>query len=349
MKNRFITTLLVFHFTVAYSQTTSPTTISNSDGTTTYVNTNSSTDAEKNLNQKLMDNGAAAQKILEDSQANKAPTSIKILSNGGSSSTKTSSANLTDQDKQLSENYVDQVAANKILKEKCSGDMAQVCNGQEGNHKVMGMDPSFVKALTQAYATIGAVGDFLPLSAKAKTPEAPTKKEGETPPAKEGEAPKGDAAKDGKDTKKETKSDYCKYIPVATETIATITQKNTVADLNTGAETSQKEALEKAAKSHDGRASQAQMQAGGWFGGAACYAYMGTFGGAAWDTSLIVKLGAATLLGTFYQSEVAANKDYAAKTRAIEAALPGKGYCNPVTENDCYCAETEHANDPTYC
>ncbi|MGZ3807199.1 MAG: hypothetical protein ACXVCE_03875, partial [Bacteriovorax sp.] len=58
---------------------------------------------------------------------------------------------------------------------------------------------------------------------------------------------------------------------------------------------------------------------------------------------------AATVLGAFYQAEVAANKGYAQKTRDIANSLPGKGECNPVTENECYCSEPEHENDPTYC
>jgi hypothetical protein len=93
----------------------------------------------------------------------------------------------------------------------------------------------------------------------------------------------------------------------------------------------------------------AQIQAAGWFGGAACYGVNAATGQFAADKNLIIKLGAATLLGAFYQSEVSANKEYADKTRAIANQLPSKGDCNPITDNVCYCSQPSTENDPTYC
>ena len=321
-----------------------------------FAQTNSSTTTEQNLNQQLMDNATASQKALENANPGAPPTSIHILSNGGSSTSTTSSANLTDQEKQLSENYVDQAAANKILTEKCAGDeMTQACNGTAVKHKVLGMDTGLIKSLTQAYATFGSMGDFMSLSKPAGKTKTTDTKNSSTDPKADGaktDGAKTDGTKtadDGSSKKKEKANDNCKYIPSATETIAAMSQKGLTESLNNGEQTSQKEALEKAAKSHDGRAEQAKIQSAGWYLGAACYAYMGISGSAAIDTSYIVKLGAATLLGTFYVSEVMANQEYARKTREIKDALPGKGQCNPVTENNCYCAEPEHANDPNYC
>lgn len=337
---------------------------------TTLLAQSSSVTSETATNQTLLDNAAAAQKILDAQSANKPPTSIQILSNKGSSSTKTSKTNLTDQEKQLSENYVDQAKANKIIQEKCVGEMVQGCRGDEVDHKIMGMSPAMMKLATQAYATFGAMGDFMPVSkgtgewfngkpaattgTGTGTGTAGAAGGAQTPaPAAAGADKTATAnnspAKDG-DKKAE---DYCKYIPAATETIAKFTQQSNVQSIDkqipTGADTAQKDGLLKAAKSHDSRAEQAQIQAVGWYGGAACYAYKATTGAFAIDTALVVKLGAATLLGTFYQMEVAANKEYAQKTRDIANSLPGKGECNPVTENDCYCAEPEHANDPQFC
>lgn len=290
--------------------------------------TNVTTD-ETNLNKTLRDNAANSQPAESST-----PTRINILSTNRGSSTTTTTGNLTDQEKQLSENYVDQVTGNKIIKEKCVGEMAQACSGSEVDRKVIGMSPGMIKAAAAAYASFGAMSDgILQLSPKAKAPAASSGAQGGTPP----------------DAKEEKPTDYCKYIPAATEAIATFSQKNTVSQLNNGGDTSQKEALLKAAKSHDGRADQAQIQAVGWYGGAACYVGVATFGNVAWDTSLWVKLGAATLLGTFYQSEVSANKDYAKKTREIADTLPSKGDCNPVTQNDCYCSQAEHENDKVYC
>lgn len=307
--------IILFSLLLTYS--TSSFAVDNGTGTS------NSTGTETNLNQTLLQNAAASQ------NNNNPPTSIHILSNGGSSTT--SPTNLTDQEKQLSQNYVHQGMANRIIQEKCVGEMQQACQGAEVDHKIMGMSPGLMKAASQAYATMGAMGDFMSLSAK---------------PSADAAKPAADGAKDG--AKKDKADDYCKYIPTLTETVAMFSQKNTVQGLSNGGETSQKEALLKAAKSHDNRAEQAQIQSYGWYAGAACYAY-GAATSFAVDTALVVKLSASLLLGTFYKEEAGANKDYADKTRAIADALPGKGTCNPVTENLCYCSQPETQNDPTYC
>jgi hypothetical protein len=320
-----------------------------SEDSTTTAPTNPNTAGitdESALNQKLLENGAASHKILDEANKTGQPTSIKIFGNKGSSTT-TSKNDLTDQDKQLSENYVDQAGANRILQEKCKGDMTQVCAGNEVDHKTMGMNSGMVKAAAAAYASFGAMGDILPLSKPDKAPAPGTDAGTKTDAAAASDSKSGGSTKS--DSKKEKASDYCKYIPVATEAVAAYSQKATVQDLNNGGETSQKEALLKAAKSHEGRAKQAQIQSIGWYGGGACYAAGALTGQYAINTSLAVKVGAAALLGTFYQGEVAANNEYAKKTRDIANSLPGKGDCNPVTENECYCAEPEHEYDSTYC
>ena len=137
---------IVFQFSALSADSTT------SVGTTTPTNSNSTgiTD-ETALNQKLLDNGAASHQIL-DANSNGQPTSIKIFGDKGSSTT-SSKRDLTDQDKQLSENYVDQAGANRILQEKCKGDMAQVCAGNEVDHKVMGMNAGMIKAAAAAYAS----------------------------------------------------------------------------------------------------------------------------------------------------------------------------------------------------
>jgi hypothetical protein len=318
---------------------------------------------EQNLNQTLLDNAATAKKYLEQSNGDKAPTSVKILSNDGSSSFGTSKTNnLTDQEKQLSENFVDQAGANRIIKEKCVGEMAQACAGSDVDHKVMGMNPVFIRGIAQAYAAFGAMGDILPVSAGSGSmfgskDEKTGDKSGDKPKTEAGsekkgsEANKDQAADQNKDQAKEKEkpTDYCKYIPAGTETIAMFAQKNTVQNLSNGGDTSQKELLLKAAKSHDGRAEQAQIQAVGWYGGAACYAVNAGLGNYAIDTNLVIKLAAATFLGTVYQGEVAANKKYAQKTRDIANSMPNKGACNPVTENECYCSTPEYENDQKFC
>lgn len=296
--------------------------------------------------------GMINQTLLNNAANTTSAPQVQIFGSGGSNSganTSTGNANLSDQEKQLSENFVDQAGANKIIKEKCAGDMKEACSGYDvGGQGLM-------KAAAQAYASFGAMSDsFLPLSAgngKWVGTDANRKANKEAEEAKKPEE-NADASKkpEGTDaTKKEKPADYCKYIPAATEAISVFTQKNTVQNLNNGGETSQKEQLLKAAKSHDGRAEQAQIQTVGWYGGAACYAINMMAGNFATDKNAIIKLIAAAFLGTVYQKEVDANKGYAQKTRDIANSLPSKGNCNPVTENECYCSTPEYENDPTYC
>lgn len=311
----------------------------------------------------LLDNAAKSQEYLKQSGFKQSTN--KFLQGSNAEAQASAKANLTDQEKQLVDTYVDQAGANKIIKEKCVGEMKDACAGEEVDHKVMGMSPVMIKMATQAYAMFGAMGDFLPVSKgsgenfKMGTADSAAK-EAEAA-AKQAEKAGGEAAQKAKDkageaaenAKDKKATDYCKYIPMATETLAKFYQSDVVkkldAETNNGGETSQKEMLLKAAKSHDSRAKQAQVQAVGWYGSAACYAVKAATGSFAVDTALVVKLGAATLLGTFYQSEVSTNKGYGDKVREIANSLPGVGQCNPVTENNCYCAEEEHKNDPRYC
>ena len=271
-----------------------------------------------------------------------------------------SSGNLTDQEVQLKENFIHQGLANQIITEKCSGENASVCSGQEGKHKFLGVDTSMVKALSQAYALFGvsAGGSFGSISkGKGALAKEAGDKKSDTPTT-EASSGKTDTTEkssksDSADKADKKANDYCKYIPAATEGISTAVQMANSKELSAGetgnGDTAQRDALLKAAKSHDSRAKMAQIQAAGWFGGAACYAVNVATGKFAMDKNLIIKMGAATLLGGFYQSEVGVNKEYADKTRKIADSLPGKGDCNPITDNLCYCSQPSSQNDPTYC
>lgn len=327
------------------------------DGVSSAMAQTSSMDSEKSLNKKLEENADKSRQI-EAAKPQAAPASIKILSNKGSSTSAPSKDNLTDQEKQLSENFVDQAGANRILRERCVGEMEAACRGETPDHKIMGMNPGMIRAATMAYTMIGTMGGDGLLELKRDKAD-PAKADAETikkQDASNSNPPQnntGDAAKpaDGKEAKKEEEKaeDYCKYIPAATETFATFAQKNTTNSLSANGQTSQKEQLLKAARSHDSKAEQASIQSYGWYGGAVCYAGMAVAGKFNVNTSLIVKLGAATFLGTFYLEEKNANEEYARKTREIANALPGKGDCNPITQNQCYCSTPEYANDPIYC
>jgi hypothetical protein len=309
--------------------------------------------AENDRNKILYNNAAKSQEYLK--QNPQYQEQLTVLGGSPKNTSDESKLNLTDQERQLKDNFYDVAGANKIIKEKCVGEMEQACAGEEVKHKTMGMDPVFIKLAGQAYATIGAMGgdSLFPLKKGSGEWMNGDKKAETSTASSSGEAPKtGEAAKTGEagKQKEETTNDYCKYIPAATETFATLAQKATATQLSSGSGTpSQKDQLLKAAKSHESRADQAQIQAVGWYGGAACYAQGMIRGEFATSTGAVVKLGASAFLGEFYRQEIEANKEYARKTREIAESLPGKGDCNPITQNACYCKTPEYANDQVFC
>lgn len=281
---------------------------------------------ESQNNQILLNNAVESQKVKT--------TKVGTLEMTNTRGEEGKILDLTDQEKELSENFIHQGKANRLIEESCNKDAESqaICSGRTGKHKFMGMDPAMVGMLSKAYAMIGGMTDL----------GEPTKADGpfSTKPLD-----------DGKGNPKKAK-DYCKYIPTATETIAQfqqMTAQQTLNEIPTQSDTEQRAALEKAAKSHSERSKQSQMQAVGWYGGAACYAAMIASGGMTIDWTTGLKLGAATFLGTFYQNEVEAHKEYASKVKNIANQLPGKGDCNPITDRLCYCSEPSTENDPTYC
>lgn len=309
---------------------------------------------ETETNAKLLDNARASREAVNAKEPEAAVQQIHTIGSGQVTPTNSaSSGNLTDQEVQLKENYIHQGLANQIIKDKCSGENANVCNGEAAQHKFLGVDSNMFKAAGQAYALFGAIAgdDFGSISkGKAALEKDAADKKTEAGSDAEKSSDKAESSSDKADKKA---NDYCKYIPTVTEGISTAMQmaksKELSGDETGNGDTAQRDALLKAAKSHDSRAKMAQLQAAGWFGGAACYAVNAATGQFAIDTNLAIKMGAATLLGGFYQSEVAANKEYAEKTRKIAESLPGKGDCNPITDNLCYCSQPSSENDPTYC
>ena len=311
------------------------------------------TTSETDLNAKLLDNARASREAVNKKDPGAAKQQIHAVGSG--QVTPTNSGNLTDQEVQLKENYIHQGLANQIITDKCSGKNTSLCNGEAPAHKFLGLDTNLVKAVAQAYALFGAIaGDNMgKISSKAEVAKknASENANSTTDTAKVDTDKKPEAETNAEEDKV---SDYCKYIPTVTEGVATAVQMAKTKELSgeeTGnGDTAQRDTLLKAAKSHDSRGKMAQIQAAGWFGGAACYAVNAARpDGWAMDRNLIIKMGAATLLGAFYQSEVSANKEYAEKTRKIAESLPGKGDCNPITDNLCYCSQPTTQNDPTYC
>lgn len=310
-----------------------------------YVNKTISTEGK--LNDKLLENSKTADEYQKATNAKK--LNNKVRTYGASQDVE--GLGLTDQEKELSENYVHQGMANSIIKEKCVGDLESACDGEAGKTKFMGVDSQMISLAARMYATFGAISGGLKLEKKAEAKKANS----ETKSTTESNSTENADTKDSKT--KEEATDYCKYIPAGTEGVATIQQmaenNNIKTMVEASADTAQANSLLAAAKSHDARAKMAQIQAAGWFGGAACYVVLSTTNfagtGVAVNKNLIIKLGAATFLGMFYQNEVKANKEYASKIRAIASSLPKKGDCNPITDRLCYCSQESTKNDPTYC
>lgn len=296
--------------------------------TTQLFAQNANVSTETNLQNTLMENSALSQKYQQQAAAQSGAPPPRTTINPTSTipGTNSNGMNLTDQDKQLSENYVDQAGANKIIAKECAGDMEQVCAGKAGKHKSAGIDSQTGELVAKAYALFSGMGDSQ-LTMKAD-PTSTVKEE----------------------NVEHKQSDYCKYIPTVTETLATFSQQQASQDMNKtqSAETAQKDSLLKAARSHDEKGKMAKVQSYGWFGGAACYAGMLMFGGATMDWKIGLKMGAGVYLGMFYTDEATKNAEYADKTRAIAASLPGKGDCNPITDKTCYCAQKENQTSPQY-
>jgi hypothetical protein len=302
--------------------------------TTTNANTIQN---ETNNNKVLYNNAEATSGTAKDNGY------LKVL--GSESGGATKEMNLTDEQKQLSESFVHQGLANRKILEACSGEKNQaMCAGNdpEASKKAL------VQGISKAYAMFSGMMDDKFLGLKKKVDPKDAKTNTETKPETDAKTADG---KKTEGAKEESQTDYCKYIPMATETISMFMQQSNAQLLQTpssGGETAQKESILKAAKSHEERAKGSKIQATGWGGTAACYGVMAATGTTV-NTGLVVKMGAAAFLGAFYYKDAEENEEYAKKTRAIANTLPGKGDCNPITQKACYCSQPETQNDPTYC
>ena len=219
---------------------------------------------------------------------------------------------LTDEEHLLSQDYVDEIGAQEQARKECEklGDPL-VCQGRAAKTKFLGASSQSIQMAAKMYAmvmpAIGLAGG-------------------------------GDFSKRGAEGGKAR--DYCQYIATAVEGIAKMKQQAAqqhLANLPENQATRQKDALYKAARSHEERASNHKIQAVGWTSIAACYAaYLPVALG---DWKLYAKMGAAGFLAAFFTSEVKAHREYAAKIRKIADGLPGPGDCNPVTDTHCFCSK----------
>lgn len=269
--------------------------------------------------------------------------------------------NLTDTQKQINENYIHDGLSQEQMDEACVGN-EDACAG-DAAYAIGETEDQIVAAVSKMTALIFVTGggkvDITPKQVKGADP-----------------------------VEKKEMNDYCKYIAVGGEAVATFKQtadqaniesdiqtvtvqtENTLAVENPDGtssveagthavtfttESKQKELLYAAARSHESREDSAKIQTYTWGGTAACYvgmiAYSASTGGAAGGTaeSVGLKLAAATGLAAFYGKLSGEHGNYADKVKEIASGLPGKGDCNPITNVNCYCAQESTKNDPSYC
>lgn len=159
---------------------------------------------------------------------------------------------------------------------------------------------------------------------------------------------------DPKDLEKKTedKPDICSYIPAVTETGANALQLAKQSRIQENVENSLPQARQAAtfyalADGHKAKSETTLIQATGWGGTAACYAaYLA--GGAVGNAKFWLKMGAATLLGTFYGIKSEYHKRRQLLLEVLASRLPQAGDCNPHTNTSCFCLEpTSPASDPS--
>ncbi len=223
---------------------------------------------------------------------------------------------LTDEEQKLSREFVHEGLAEKARQDECKGIEAE-CKGEEGDEKFLGIPNKMVELVGQAYTMISGVGGTeLKLSDKALASARAT-----DPMARD------------------YKPDYCSKIPMASDLVAKFKQtseQENLKNLPAVGDTVQKQELLKAAQSHKVRSETSTIQAIGYGATVACYTGMVAAGGVA-ITSVLVKIPAAGILTAFHTTNAIRQKKMYDRIKKIADKMPGKGYCNPITEKICYC------------
>lgn len=223
---------------------------------------------------------------------------------------------LTDEEQKLSQDFVHEGLAEKIRQEECKG-IEEYCKGEEQDEKFLGIPNEMVLMVGQAYTMIAGVGGTeLKMSDKAIA-----------------------AARQSDPMARDYKPDYCSKIPMASELLAKFKQtsdQENLKNLPAEGETVQKQELLKAAQSHKIRSETSTIQAAGYGATVACYTGMVAMGGVA-VTSVLVKIPAAGILTAFHTTNAIRQKKISDRIKKIADKMPGKGYCNPITERSCYC------------
>ncbi|MEK6625076.1 MAG: hypothetical protein AABY86_08915, partial [Bdellovibrionota bacterium] len=251
----------------------------------------------------------------------------------------TTGSNLTDQERVTSETYIHEGISQETKDAACneSKEMKDACAGRE-THAWANWVPLIIKAY-------GMVVGMMPGEYSVeKTSSSETGRSSEAG----GNTSTNQTQGQGQEKEKEKKQDYCKYIVVATELLASFQQTSAQENLanvpgnNANAQTEQ---LYKAKRSHEERAKTAEIQAYGWSAGGVCYVGMLALGGAYQDISMIIKSVLTALAAVYFWFEVKHQNDAAAKLQAIIDRMPKAGDCNPVTQTNCFCSQESSKSD----
>ncbi len=295
-----------------------------------------------------------------------------------------SSGNLSDQDRQLL-NYEHsgylQRDMNEKFKEECEaqGKSDKACEdikfGREATSgkKFLGLSPGMIGALSKAYTMIIGVSglgskiitnpdgewNVSRFAKKDKADNSPTESSSQTENIEQKSATTDQSETEDlveetaeKEKKEEKQEDYCRYIAMGTETIATFMQtkeNELIQSIPVNDRTAQVDMLYQQKNAHLSRARSVNTQVIGWGASAACYTAVML--GPASPTSVTnwLKLGASTLLWRYYSWEKKTHKNAAKTVQAVIDKLGSKGECNPINDRGCYCAQPETQNDQRFC
>ena len=251
---------------------------------------------------------------------------------------------VTDEERVASETFEHAGLQQRRFVEECleaDSKTREACLGRSADPKFLGLSSETIRAASQAYSLILGAGVGGGLK------KAPPK------PKPEIKNPEGAPVKKQPSKEDQTEQDFCKYIAVGTETMATFQREMSnqeVSDMSQSADTNQQRSLYQIAKTHGDRAKTSKIQMRGWGATATCYAAMMARPSISLKSvGNWAKLGAAGILTAFFKEEAEAHEKYEKLAKEVADKMPGVGDCNPVTERLCYCAQPETENDPQYC
>lgn len=283
---------------------------------------------------------------------------------------------LTDEEQHQANTYNHAGRTNRQLDEACAGYKGydDLCNNNQTAFKGDAMQTveTMIPVVSQAWSMFSGLGGGGGLEFTAKDNAGRTIYQGQNgqeikangvsssgeatypnPDPNGAESVSESQLQNNQDVEEKTEegTDYCQYIPMVGELAATamgtLQAGNTTQQFDqTDPNNRQTASLRAVKKAHNDRALVAGVQSGVWGATGICYVGM-LIGPATFNFTLAAKLGAATLLTTFFIFKTLAHKKRADLVQEIIDSLPKQGECNPHTDTMCFCDEpTSFQFDP---